>query len=70
MEGIASQYLARRVGLLERFAPNVKLELVSMPQPADLSRKEGDGNEIGRVVGDRDWDSADSKAELMKLFKL
>lgn len=42
MEGIASQYLARRVGVLERFAPNVKIELVSMPQPADLSRKEAD----------------------------
>jgi DNA-binding transcriptional LysR family regulator len=42
MEGIASQYLARRVGLLDRFAPNVKVELVSMPQPADLSRKEAD----------------------------
>jgi len=42
MEGIASQYLARRVGLLDRFAPNVRLELVSMPYPADLSRKEAD----------------------------
>jgi DNA-binding transcriptional LysR family regulator len=42
MEGIASQYLARRVGMLERFAPNVRLELVSMPYPADLSRKEAD----------------------------
>jgi DNA-binding transcriptional LysR family regulator len=42
MEGIASQYLARRIGQLERFAPNVKVELVSMPQPADLSRKEAD----------------------------
>jgi DNA-binding transcriptional LysR family regulator len=42
MEGIASQYLAGRVGQLERFAPNVKIELVSMPQPADLSRKEAD----------------------------
>lgn len=42
MEGIASQYLAWRVGLLERFAPNVRLELVSMPYPADLSRKEAD----------------------------
>jgi molybdate transport repressor ModE-like protein len=42
MEGIASQYLARRIPLLENFAPNVKIELVSMPQPADLSRKEAD----------------------------
>jgi DNA-binding transcriptional LysR family regulator len=42
MEGIASQYLARRIGQLDRFAPNVKVELVSMPQPADLSRKEAD----------------------------
>ena len=42
MEGIASQYLARRIRLLDRFAPNVKVELVSMPQPADLSRKEAD----------------------------
>ena len=42
MEGIASQYLARRIVQLEPFAPNVKIELVSMPQPADLSRKEAD----------------------------
>jgi len=42
MEGIASQYLARRIPMLEQFAPNVKIELVSMPQPADLSRKEAD----------------------------
>jgi DNA-binding transcriptional LysR family regulator len=42
MEGIASQYLAGRIVQLERFAPNVKIELVSMPQPADLSRKEAD----------------------------
>jgi DNA-binding transcriptional LysR family regulator len=42
MEGIASQYLARRIPLLEHFAPTVKIELVSMPQPADLSRKEAD----------------------------
>ena len=42
MEGIASQYLARRIGQIDRFAPNVKVELVSMPQPADLSRKEAD----------------------------
>lgn len=42
MEGIASQYLAGRVAQLQDFAPNVKVELVSMPQPADLSRKEAD----------------------------
>jgi thiol-disulfide isomerase/thioredoxin len=28
------------------------------------------GNEIGRVKGDRDWDSADSRAEIAKLFGL
>ncbi len=27
---------------MQRFAPNVKIELVSMPQPVDLSRKEAD----------------------------
>ena len=42
MEGIASCYLARRVSLLDRFAPNVEIELVSIPQPVDLSRKEAD----------------------------
>jgi thiol-disulfide isomerase/thioredoxin len=31
---------------------------------------DADGNEIGRVVGDRDWDSPESKAELEKLFHL
>ncbi len=42
MEGIASRYLARRIPLLARFAPTVKIELVSIPQPVDLSRKEAD----------------------------
>lgn len=28
------------------------------------------GNEIGRVFGDREWDSADSRAEIAKLFGL
>jgi hypothetical protein len=31
---------------------------------------DADGNEVGRVIGDRDWDSAESKAELTALFKL
>jgi thiol-disulfide isomerase/thioredoxin len=31
---------------------------------------DADGNEIGRVMGDRDWDTPDSKAELAKLFHL
>ncbi len=31
---------------------------------------DADGNEIGRVVGDRDWDSPESKAELSALFHL
>lgn len=31
---------------------------------------DADGNEVGRVLGDRDWDSAESKAELVKLFQL
>jgi DNA-binding transcriptional LysR family regulator len=42
MEGIASRYVARRISLLDRFARNVKIELVSIPQPVDLSRKEAD----------------------------
>ena len=42
MEGIASCYIARRIPVLERFASNVKIELVSNPQPVDLSRKEAD----------------------------
>jgi DNA-binding transcriptional LysR family regulator len=42
MEGIASQYLARRLPTLERFAPNTAIELVSIPQTVDLSRKEAD----------------------------
>jgi len=28
------------------------------------------GNEVGRVLGDRDWDSADSKAEIARVFGL
>lgn len=42
MEGIASRYLARRLHGLSKFAPNVKLELVSIAQAVDLSRKEAD----------------------------
>jgi DNA-binding transcriptional LysR family regulator len=42
MEGIASRYIARRLPLLERMTPNLKLELVSIPQSVDLSRKEAD----------------------------
>lgn len=42
MEGIASQYLARRLPALSRFAANVEIELVSIPQTVDLSRKEAD----------------------------
>ena len=42
MEGIASGYLARRLPVLERFDPNIKIELVSIPQAVDLNRKEAD----------------------------
>ena len=42
MEGIASQYLARRLPALSRFTSNVNIELVSIPQTVDLSRKEAD----------------------------
>ena len=42
MEGIASGYLARRLPALTQFGPNVKIELVSIPQAVDLSRKEAD----------------------------
>ena len=42
MEGIASLYLARCLPALSQFAPNVKIELVSIPQTVDLSRKEAD----------------------------
>jgi DNA-binding transcriptional LysR family regulator len=42
MEGIASQYLARRLPALSRFAANVSIELVSIPQTVDLARKEAD----------------------------
>jgi len=31
---------------------------------------DANGNEVGRVKGDRDWDSADSRAEIAKLFGL
>ena len=31
---------------------------------------DADGNEIARVKGDRDWDSAESRAEIAKLFGL
>jgi DNA-binding transcriptional LysR family regulator len=42
MEGIASGYVARRLPALAQFGPNVKIELVSIPQAVDLSRKEAD----------------------------
>jgi len=42
MEGIASRYLARRLPPLIEIAPNVKIELMSLPQTVDLSRKEAD----------------------------
>src|SRR5690348_593864 len=42
MEGIASGYLARCLPALEQFGKNLKLELVSIPQAVDLSRKEAD----------------------------
>jgi len=31
---------------------------------------DADGNEVGRVKGDRDWDSPESKAEIIKIFGL
>jgi thiol-disulfide isomerase/thioredoxin len=31
---------------------------------------DANGNEVGRVKGDRDWDSADSRAEIARLFGL
>jgi DNA-binding transcriptional LysR family regulator len=42
MEGIASGYLARRLPALQQFGPDVKIELVSIPQAVDLNRKEAD----------------------------
>jgi DNA-binding transcriptional LysR family regulator len=42
MEGLASLYLARCLPALAQFAPNTKIELVSIPQTVDLSRKEAD----------------------------
>jgi thiol-disulfide isomerase/thioredoxin len=31
---------------------------------------DANGNEVGRVFGDRDWDSPESRAEIIKLFGL
>jgi DNA-binding transcriptional LysR family regulator len=42
MEGIASCYLARRLYALPKFSAKVDIELVSIPQTVDLSRKEAD----------------------------
>ncbi|MEO8628761.1 MAG: LysR family transcriptional regulator [Pseudolabrys sp.] len=42
MEGIASCYLARRLPALSQFSTKVNIELVSIPQTVDLSRKEAD----------------------------
>lgn len=42
MEGLASRYIALRVPLLARIDPTIKIELVSIPQMVDLSRKEAD----------------------------
>ncbi|HEX5212537.1 MAG TPA: LysR family transcriptional regulator [Pseudolabrys sp.] len=42
MEGLASQYVAKRLSALAQFDASVRLELVSIPQTVDLSRKEAD----------------------------
>jgi DNA-binding transcriptional LysR family regulator len=42
MEGLASMYLARCLPALSQFSPKVKIELVSIPQTVDLTRKEAD----------------------------
>jgi DNA-binding transcriptional LysR family regulator len=42
MEGIASCYLARRIPTLARTNGKVQVELVSIPQTVDLSRREAD----------------------------
>ena len=42
MEGLASQYVARRLQALAQFDAGLRLELVSIPQTVDLSRKEAD----------------------------
>ncbi len=42
MEGIASCYLARRLPALSKFSSKIDIELVSIPQTVDLSRKEAD----------------------------
>lgn len=42
MEGIASRYVARRLPALYALAGNVTIELVSIPQTVDLSRREAD----------------------------
>lgn len=42
MEGLASQYVAHRLPLLQQFDAGAMLELVSIPQTVDLSRKEAD----------------------------
>jgi DNA-binding transcriptional LysR family regulator len=42
MEGIASCYLARRLPSLMSLNGKIKIELVSIPQTVDLSRKEAD----------------------------
>jgi len=42
MEGIATGYLARRIALLDPTGDSLRIELVSIPHPADLGRKEAD----------------------------
>lgn len=42
MEGIASCYLARRLPALSQFSTKVNIELASIPQTVDMSRKEAD----------------------------
>jgi len=42
MEGIASLYLALRLGRLQASHPSIKLELVTSAQPFNLSRREAD----------------------------
>ena len=42
MEGIASCYLARRLPALSQFSTKLTIELASIPQSVDMSRKEAD----------------------------
>ena len=55
-------YLDKTMSIMKAFKPNSVLPMTLLI--------DAQGNDVGRVYGDRDWDTAESEAEIAKLFGL